>query len=814
MGSLIRDLRYVLRTLIATPGFTLIAVLTLTLGIGANTAIFSVINAVLLKPLSFPEPDRMVSLMSNSKQGRNRSGSPTKYNAWRAQTDVLQDVAAYKFGAINVTGGEAPEQVPSAQVSEGFFRLFGSSLVQGRGFTPEEDRPNVPKVVVISDGLWKRRFAGDPDILGKTISLNGEARPVVGILGPNLDKSIDQAPDVLEPFQIDPESTNQGHYFQVSGRLKSGVSLQRANAQLKVAASQFKAKYPLWQEDTFAVERMQDVMVQNVRPSLLILAGAVGFVLLIACANVASLMLVRASTRRREFAVRAALGAGRWALVRQQLTESVVLSLAGAILGLAAGSAGIRVLLAQTPGNIPRIGENGAAVGLDLQVLLFTLGIAVLTGIVFGLIPALASSKADLNTALKDSSSRAGSGFRQNKARATLVIVETGLALVLLIGSALLIRTFLALRSVQPGYDTHNILTMRMSLTGERFQKTAGVEQVVRQGLERIRALPGVETASASCCVPLEGGYGLPFEIVGRPPDKTANGGWMTIAPRYLEVFRIPVVRGRTFTDRDSAASTPVVIISQAMAKKYWKDTDPLKDQIVIGKGVGPAFVDPPRQIIGVAGDIRMFALNVDPFPVMYIPNAQASDAITKLNSDIYPLAWVIRTRVEPHSLSSAIQSELRQASGGLPVARIRSMDEIVVRSTARQDFNMLLLSIFGGLALALAAIGIYGLMAFTVEQRTQEIGIRVALGAGAAELRGMVVKQGMLLAVAGIAIGLGGAYGLTRLLAAFLYGVKPVDPLVFAAVPVVLALVSLAAIWVPANRATRIDPVLALRRE
>jgi len=813
MGRLFQDLRYVLRSLRAAPGFTSIAVLTLALGIGANTAIFSVINTVLLKPLSFPEPDRMVSLMSNSKRGPNRGGSPTKFNAWRAQADILQDVTAYDFRAINVTSGETPEQVPSAQVSEGFFRLFGSSLVMGRGFTQEEDGPKGPKVVVISDGLW-RRLGAPPDILSKTISLDGEARPVVGVLGPNLDKSIDQAPDVLEPFQIDPESTNQGHYFRVSGRLKPGVSLEQANARLKLAASEFRAKYPLWQEDTFAVERMQEQMVRNVRPSLLILAGAVGLVLLIACANVASLMLVRASVRRREIAVRAALGARRWDLIRQQLTESVVISLAGAVLGLMIGSLGIRALLAQSPGNIPRIGENGVAVSPDLRVLLFTLGIAVLTGIAFGLVPALASSKADLNTPLKESSSRTGSGFRQNKARATMVIVETSLALVLLIGSALLIRTFLALRSVEPGFDAHNILTMRMSLTGERFQKTAGVEQIMRQGLDRVRNLPGVETASAACCVPLEGGYGLPFDIVGRPHIDQAGGHWLTIAPGYFEVFRIPVIRGRTFTDRDNAADAPVVIINQAMAKKYWPDGDPLSDQIVIGKYVGPDFLDSARQVVGVVGDVRSDSLNTDPFPTMYIPNAQVPDAITKLNSDIYPLAWVIRTRVEPHSLSLVVQNELRQASGGLPVGRIRSMDEIVVRSTARNDFNMLLLSIFGGLALVLAAIGIYGLMAFTVEQRTQEIGIRMALGAGAAALRGMIVRQGMLLAVIGIALGLAAAYGLTRLLTAFLFGVKPVDSLVFAAVPVVLALVSLAAIWVPASRATRIDPALALRRE
>jgi predicted permease len=487
------------------------------------------------------------------------------------------------------------------------------------------------------------------------------------------------------------------------------------------------------------------------------------------------------------------------------------------VVGLALGTLGIKALLAASPGNIPRIGAEGAAVELDWRVLLFTFGVALLTGVLFGLIPALESARTDLNSSLKEASGRSGSGFRQNKARSLLVVIETALALVLLIGSALLIRTFVALRSVKPGYDTHNVLTMRMSLSGDKYLKTAGVQAVLRDGLERLRAVPGVESASATCCVPLEGAYGLPFTISGRPlTDGPYHGGgaWETISPGFFDVFKIPVLKGRAFTDRDDAAGPPVVLINESMAKKYWKDSDPLRDQIVIGRNVIVGFNDPPRQIVGVVGDVRDGGLNRESGPTMYIPNAQMDDAINALNVRLTPVAWVVRTRGEPHSVSSAVQEELRQASGGLPVAHIRTMEEIVVRSTAREDFNMLLLTIFGCSALVLAAIGIYGLMAYTVQQRTQEIGIRMALGAESGALRNMVVGQGLILAIAGIAIGLGAAYGLTRLLTTILFQVKPLDPMTFTAVPVVLTAVALLAIWFPATRATKIDPVTALRCE
>jgi predicted permease len=566
------------------------------------------------------------------------------------------------------------------------------------------------------------------------------------------------------------------------------------------------------------VQPLEDTIVSDVRSSLLILVGAVSFVLLIACANIANLLLARATGRKREIAIRAALGAGRVRIIRQLLTESLTLAVAGGAVGLVLGIIGVRALLAVNPGNIPRIGEHGAAVTVDWRVLAFTLAASLLSGILFGLIPALDASRADLSATLKESSGRSGTGLRQNKARSVLVISEMALALVLLIGAALLVRTFVALRSVNPGFSSHNVLTMQMSLTGPRFEKTAGVAQLIRDGTQRLDAVPGVAAAGVTCCLPLEGGYGLPFNIVGRPTSNgpyTGGAGWRTISPGYFDVFQIPVLRGRDFNDRDVAGAAPVAIINEAMARKFWdKGRDPLRDQIIIGKGVGPEFDEPPRQIIGVVGDVRDGGLNRDPQPVMFIPFAQVKDGITALNARIRPITWIVRTHMTPATLSAVIQNELRQASVGLPVATVRTMDEVVLRSTARQDFNMLLLTIFGCSALLLAAIGIYGLMAYSVEQRTQEIGIRIALGAESGRVRNMVVGQGMRLALIGVALGLVAAFGLTRLLATFLFGVKPSDPVVFVTVPVLLSAVALIATWLPARRATKIDPVDALRYE
>ena len=495
-----------------------------------------------------------------------------------------------------------------------------------------------------------------------------------------------------------------------------------------------------------------------------------------------------------------------------------MLSIAGGILGLVLGLVGIRALLSVNTAGLPRVGEFGSAVGIDWRVLSFAFLVSFLTGVVFGLIPALQSSQTDLTTTLKESSGRSGTGFRQNKARSVLVVTEVALALVLLIGSALLIRTAVALARVHPGFDARNVLTMRMSLTGPRFQSAQGVEQMIRNGVEQVKTLPGVLEVSATCCVPLTGGYGLPFTIIGRPVDGPGpfhgGGGWMTVSPRYFEVFRIPVKRGRTFEERDDATAPPVVLINEAMARRYWADKDPLNDRLTIGRGIMREFAqEPDRQIIGVVGDTRNGALDSEPGPMMFIPQAQVPDAVNMLNLRLSPMAWLIRTQSEPLSSSNAIQEQLRQSTG-LPVSDVRAMSEVVSRSVSRQKFNMWLMTVFGGSALLLAAIGIYGLMAYSVEQRTQEIGIRLALGAQTSQVKNMVVRQGMALAIIGVAVGLGAAFALARYISSFLYGVAKWDPLVFGAVPVALTLVALFAVWLPARRASRVDPIIALRYE
>jgi predicted permease len=544
--------------------------------------------------------------------------------------------------------------------------------------------------------------------------------------------------------------------------------------------------------------------------------GAVVFVLLIACANVANLMLVRATGRKRELATRAALGAGRGQIVRQLLTESLALALTGGALGLVLGAVGVRVLLAMAPGGIPRIGEDGSAVTPDWHVLLFTLGMSVLTGILFGLAPAISASRPNLVAALNESSNRSGIGFRSGKLRSGLVISEMALALILVIGAALLIRTFMNLEAVNPGFDTRNVLTMTMSISGDRFQKTAGVAQLVKDGTDKLTALPGVTDAAAACCLPLNGGFGLPFDVVGRPKgDAPFTGGayYDTVSWNFFNTFKIPLLRGRMFAEQDNGSAPGVVIINEAMAKQFWPKGDPLKDRLQIAPGPGP-FAEPPRQVIGIVGDTRTRSLDSAPEPMMYTPIAQMPDGMTALNSRIAPLMWIVHSKVEPHSLADPAAAALREASGGLPVAHIRTMDEIVVKNTSRQRFNMLLLTIFGTSALLMAAIGIYGLMAYSVQQRTQEMGIRMALGAQASHIRNMVIRQGMVLALIGVVIGIAGAFGLTRFLASFLFGVKAWDPLAFVVTPLLLSAVALVAVWVPAQRAVRVDPMAALRFE
>ena len=814
-----QDFRYALRTLRKNPGFTATALAALTLGIGATTAIFSVVNTVLLKPLSFPDPERIVSFFLTSPSGPTYGGSATRFNVWRRQTQTLQDVSAYEYAGanLNLTGGAFPEQVHTIRVSADYFRLFGAPIVEGRAFTSQEDRPHGGRAAILSHGLWQRHFSGDPRMIGQTISLSGAPYVVVGILGPGFNTELDTPPEVFLPFQIDPASIDQAQYFTVAARLKPGVTIAMANAHLALAADEFRRQFPnlMGPRDGFNVQPFPEAIVSEVRTSLLILTGAVSFVLLIACANVANLLLVRATERMREIAVRRAVGASRGRIVRQLLTESVALSSIGGALGLGLGLVGVRALLAISPADLPRIGEHGSQIALDWRLVLFTVFVSLTTGILFGLVPALDVSSAGLSVTLKAGGGRSGTGFRQNKTRSLLVISEVALALVLLVGAALLIRTFVALRAVNPGFDARNVLTLRMSLAGSHFVKTDAVNQLIQNAVQRLEALPAVASAAASYTLPLEGGFGVPFNVVGRTPagGRYDGRGWLGISPQYFDVFRIPVLRGRAFSDRDDSASARVAIINEALARRFWPKGDPLGERILLGKGYGPEFEEPERQIVGIAGDVHDSGLNRNPTPMVYIPMEQVTDGITALATRATNISWVVRTRTEPRAVRSAITTELEQASGGLPVTHVRSMDEVVAQSTARTDFNMTLLTIFGCAALLLAGIGIYGLMAYSVGQRTQEIGIRLALGATTGEVRNMVVGEGMRLALLGVAAGVAAAFGLTRLLESFLFGVQAWDPLVFVAVPILLTAVALAAIWFPARRAAGTDPATALRQ-
>ena len=817
MGDFWKDVKHALHLFFKSPGFTIAAVSALALGIGANTAIFTVVNAVLLKPLAYPDADRIVACELTSPQGNFPAASIPKFQIWQQQTSVFKDVAAHDFAGpgFNITG-DRPELVHGIHVSEAWFRVFGAPVMLGRTFTPQEDAPNGGHVVVLSYGLWQRKFGGRADIIGKSLPLGNEPYTIIGVLG--RDFVSDPDAEIFVPFQFEPNSTNQGHFFRAEAMLKPRVTVDQANAQMKLAWQQYLRTFPKAnQQGGFAVEPLRDAIIKNARKSLLVLLGAVGLVLLIACANVANLLLVRATGRRREFAIRSALGAKRSRIVRQLLTESVMLGVAGGVLGLILGFVGVRALLAISPAGLPRIGEDGSAIGLDWRVLGFTLAVAILTGILFGLFPAFSVSRTDLNSSLKDSSNRSGTSMRHGKARALLVVSEVSLALVLLIGSALLIRTFVALHAVNPGFDGHNVLTMDMSLTGPRFEKTAGVAQLSHDGRQRLNAIPGVEESAFTCCLPIQGQFGLPFTIVGKPVDPSKGppgAGWMSASPDYYKLFRIPILRGREFTDQDTAGAPGVALINESLAKQFFPKENPVGQQIVIGHTVGPEFEEPARQIVGVVADTHDGGLSRDPGALMIVPDAQVTDGVTKLNGGIVPLRWVVRTHRDPRQLTQVITEQLRQASGGFSVTRVRLMDEVVSRSTSRETFNMMLLTIFGVVALVLAGIGIYGLMAYSVEQRTQEMGIRMALGADRGVIRKLVVWHGMRLALIGVVLGIGAAFGLTRFLASFLFGVKTWDPIAFVAVPLILTGVALLAVWLPATRASKLNPMVALRVE
>jgi predicted permease len=819
VANLWNDIKHSLRLLTKNVGFTIAAVAALALGIGANTAIFSVVNAVLLKPLSYPNADRMVNFLFSANGIADNLHCVAEFHLFQRQTNLFKEVVAFDNAGpgFNLTGGSRPEQVNGIHVTGGYFRVYGAPLALGRTFTPEEDLPHNGGVVVLSYGLWQGRFGGDPAIVGKSISLGNEPYTVVGVVGRGFVGDV-QA-DLWLPFQIDPESSDGNVSFYVTGLLQPGVTVAQANAQLQTVAYEFRREFPsLAWVSHFKVGPLLDSIIGDARNSLLMIMGAVGLVLLIACSNVANLLLARATVRKHEFAIRSALGASRGRIVRQLLTESVLLSLAGGILGTALGILGMRALLAISPAGLPRISEDGSAIGIDWRVLGFTLGLSLLTGILFGLFPAFSASRSDLNSTLKESGNRSGPGFREGKARSLLVISEFSLALVLLIGAALLIRTYIALHEVGPGFYAHNILTMEMSLNGARYQNTAGLTQLLRDGRIRLNALPGVDVAAAGFWRPIDVEDGTGFQLVGRPADplekECCSSAWMSITPDYLRLFRIPLLRGRDFTDSDNADAPPVDLVNEVFARKFFPHEDPVGQHIMHGAMNSSSSKTRIETIIGVVADFHDGGLTKPADPMIIAPISQVSDGYNAAYANIQPLFWLVRTHGDPHALIPAISEQLRIASDGFAVGHIRTMDEVMGHSTARQSFNMLLLTIFGAVALLLAAIGIYATMAYSVEQRKREIGIRMALGADRSAIRKLVIRHGIALAFAGVIVGLCAAFALTQVIASFLFGVKAWDAAAFACAPLILFAVALIAVWLPAERASKLDPIQSLRAE
>ena len=813
MNALWQDIRYALRQLRKSPGFAAVAVITLALGIGANTAIFTVVNTVILRPLPYVDSGRIVNI------GRRGGGTVSipMFTYWEQHNPGLEDLAAYLPGpSMNLNGSDKPELVGAMPSSRNYFRLFGANPILGRTFTAEEDQPGGPRVLVLSYGLWQRRFGGDPSILRKTIRLGGAPYAVVGVLSPGFIPY--PATDVWVPLQADPSSIDQAHVLTVCARLPHGVSLAQATAQMAVIGKQYVQTFSgkiVGDDSQVQITPVQEQLTGKIRSPLLILLGAVGMVLLIACANIANLLLARATGRQREIAIRSAMGGGRGRIVRQLFTESFLLALAGGAFGLVLGSWGVRALLALTPGGLPRVQEIASIPGADPRVAGFTVLLAVFTGAVFGLFPAIQISRTELVTALKESSGRGGTGLRHNRTRSVLVGFEVAIAVVLLCGAILLIRSFAAMQSASLGFEPHNLLTMETSLAGPSYAKASAVDRLGREFVARAETIPGVESAALANALPLSGWQDMIFSIPGRQPRSgyyfTGDVQWRIVSAHYFNVLRIPLLSGRLLHDQEQSRT---VVISQAMARKYWPNANPVGQSIIIGPRLGREYEAGPTEIVGVVGDVRE-RLDGDPASVMYQAPSQVLDAAMALVNRLESAGILIRTRagVAPMSVSQAVQQALL-ATDQLPTMKMRTMEQVSLDSTAKQNFNLLLLGLFAFIAVVLAVVGIYGVMSYSVEQRTYEIGIRSALGATRRDTVNLVLLQALRMTMAGVAVGVAAAFGLTRLLSAELFGVKPSDPLTFVAVPLILTAVALAGAVIPALRACRIDPMVALRYE
>jgi putative ABC transport system permease protein len=815
MGTLLRDVRYGARSLLRSPGLTLVAVVTLALGIGATTAIFSVTHAVLLRSLPFADPERIVMVWENNprmKQGGDRiPAAPADFIDWREQNRVFQHIAAFTSFSFSLTGAGAPEKLDAVLCSADFFPALGMKPALGRAFDPGEDEVGRHHVVVISDGLWRRRFGGDRGIIGRTLMLTGEQYTVVGVMppgftfpqGPTMPPGLDFPPrtELWAPLPFD-DAARKDHLtlgLAVVARLRAGVSREQAQADMSGIAAAIDRQYKKGAGFGVSLLELREQIVGDVRLALLVLFGTVCFVLLIACANVASLLLSWFLRRQKEMAVRAALGATRARLVAQMLTEGALLSLAGGALGLLLAKAGTDALLALRPDSLPRIDE----VGINGWVLGFTFLASLLAGVLAGLVPALQASGPGMNITLKEESRGATTSAGNRRVRSLLIVSEVGLTLVLLIGAGLLVKSFTLLRKVRLGFNPDNVLTMRMALPLYKYPEGPQQAEFIDLLLRRVSALPGVGAAAVTTSVPLSGtGTDATVEIEGRqsalPQDK-AMADYVLASPDFFKVMETPLLRGRGFNEHDAGKSPPVVIVSEAMARSFWPGEDP------IGKRLSTALegAQVKREVVGVVGDVRRASLDAEPRPALYVPFAQ----------NPYPLLFLaVRTKSSPPAMTNPVRAEVLSADPDQPVYDVKDMRQIVGDSSAQTSFSMSLLSIFAGLALALAMVGVYGIVSASVGQRTHEIGIRMALGAQQRHILALVMRQGLLVILIGVVAGLAAAFGLTRVMASLLYQISAADPLTYVAATALLFLVAVLAIYVPARRASKLEPMSSLR--
>jgi predicted permease len=802
MEPLFQDLRYGIRLLMKRPAFTAIAIITLALGIGANTAIFSVVNAVVLRPLPYTDSDRLVQWSWQFEQESISAVTALEFEFWKEHSNSFD--AAFGYSGINsgfnLAGGAESERVRGLQVSEDFFRVLGINPSIGRGFLPEEDRPKGPLAVVISDGLWRSYFGGDPNVIGKQAQVNGQSHTVVGILPPGFQFEL--SIDVLLPLRLAVDVRDNGQNTGVIARLKPGIMREQAQAEMQQLLPAFLQAYPNHAKSSdrgIGLTSYQQTVVGDVGQALWLLFGAVGFVLLIACANVANLLLARATARKGEMAIRIALGAGRGRLIRQWLTESWVLALAGSIAGLLIALWSLPALLALMPQELPRHQE----IKLDYQAVMFAIGVSLVTSLLFGIVPALRATRMSVSETIKASSGRNRAGRLDSRMRGLLIVSEVALSLVLLVGAGLLVKSFIKLRSVELGFDPQHLTATQISLTSDKYRTTAQVWNFEQQVLERVASMPGVITAATASNVPLERGLRMGIAVDGRAIDRSVQ--IRAISPQYFQTLGMSLKGGREFTDSDMQASPLVVVVNETLARSYFPDRDAMGSQLTSqGK---------PRQIIGVVNDIKEMGLDQPVEPTVYVPIPQISDGLMVAMNRWFMTAWMIRTS-GPIDLTTALRNAVRDIDPKMPIANVRPMTQVINATTSSQQFILLLMSIFAGLALALTAVGLYGVLSYAVTQRTSEIGVRMALGAQPVDVLKMIISKGMTLVFTGVALGLATAFALTRLMASWLFDVSATDPMMFAGIALLLTCVAMLACYIPARRATKIDPMVALRYE